>query len=78
MQLAYRNVFYVAATAWFLYQLNDTVHHDPVEVETILSTYEDGSWSKPYFDCRGGDIWMMTYTVPFFGFNVTSQQYYFK
>lgn len=35
---------------------------------SITVTYEDGHWSKPYFDCGGGDIWMMTYTVPFFGY----------
>ena len=61
-----------------MYHMNDNDHYDPIEVETILSTYDDGHWSKPYFDCKGGDIWMMTYTVPFFGFNTTSQRYYFK
>ncbi|KAK2175880.1 hypothetical protein NP493_697g00000 [Ridgeia piscesae] len=30
----------------------------------------------PYFDCKGGDIWMMTYTVPFFGY--TNGSYYFR
>ncbi|XP_055327215.1 probable G-protein coupled receptor 158 [Paramacrobiotus metropolitanus] len=45
--------------------------------EIVLVTYEDGHWSKPYYDCGGGNIWMMTYTVPFFGFNWTTQQYHF-
>ncbi|XP_037067931.1 uncharacterized protein LOC119089366 [Pollicipes pollicipes] len=39
-------------------------------------TFTDGFWSKPYFDCGGGNIWMMTYTVPFFGFENGS--YFFK
>ncbi|CAL1526678.1 unnamed protein product, partial [Lymnaea stagnalis] len=41
----------------------------PVEEDsTITVTYDDGHWSDPYFDCGGGNIWMMTYTVPFFGY----------
>jgi len=48
---------------------NGTPHHSPVlEDITILVTYEDGQWTAPYYDCGGGDIWMMTYTVPFFSF----------
>ena len=50
-----------------------------MEEEEILAVgYEDGEWHKPYYDCGGGNIWMMTYTVPFFGFNHVSNQYYFK
>lgn len=47
---------------------NDTTQGDFQNDSVILVTYGDGHWSKPYFDCGGGDIWMMTYTVPFFGF----------
>ncbi|KAI3386503.1 hypothetical protein SNEBB_005303 [Seison nebaliae] len=39
-------------------------------------SYDDGHWSKPYFDCGGGFIWMMTYTIPFFGY--TNNRYHFK
>lgn len=47
------------------------------EVDRILSVkYEDGKWSKPYYDCGGGNIWMLTYTVPFFGYDNGS--YHFK
>ena len=50
-----------------------------MEEEEILAVgYEDGEWHKPYYDCGGGNIWMMTYTVPFFGYDHTKQQYYFK
>ncbi|KAL5021248.1 hypothetical protein ScPMuIL_000403 [Solemya velum] len=35
---------------------------------SITMTYDDGHWSLPYFDCGGGNIWMMTFTVPFFGY----------
>jgi G protein-coupled receptor 158 len=38
--------------------------------------YEDGFWSKPYYDCGGANIWMITYTVPFFGFE--DGKYFFK
>ena len=27
---------------------------------------QDGYWTKPYFDCGGGEVWMVTFTVPFF------------
>uniref|UniRef100_A0A182W6A8 Uncharacterized protein n=1 Tax=Anopheles minimus TaxID=112268 RepID=A0A182W6A8_9DIPT len=45
--------------------------------DEILSVkYEDGRWSKPYYDCGGGNIWMLTYTVPFFGYE--NGTYFFK
>ncbi|CRL02145.1 CLUMA_CG015431, isoform A [Clunio marinus] len=45
--------------------------------EEVLSVkYEDGRWSKPYYDCGGGNIWMLTYTVPFFGYE--NGTYFFK
>lgn len=44
----------------------------------ILSVkYEDGRWSKPYYDCGGGNIWMLTYTVPFFGYDHENQSYFY-
>lgn len=47
------------------------------ESDQILSVrYEDGRWSKPYYDCGGGNIWMLTYTVPFFGYE--NGTYFFK
>lgn len=52
---------------------NETERH----AEEILSVkYEDGRWSKPYYDCGGGNIWMLTYTVPFFGYE--NGTYFFK
>ncbi|GAU95413.1 hypothetical protein RvY_07035-2 [Ramazzottius varieornatus] len=48
-----------------------------VTEDILLVDYEDGHWSKPYYDCGGGNIWMMTYTVPFFGYNHTTHQYHF-
>ena len=49
-----------------------------VEEEILAVGYEDGEWHKPYYDCGGGNIWMMTYTVPFFGYNHNTNIYYFK
>ena len=50
-----------------------------MEEEEILAVgYEDGEWHKPYYDCGGGNIWMMTYTVPFFGYDHQKQEYFFK
>ncbi|CAG7818494.1 unnamed protein product [Allacma fusca] len=58
------------------YAYNESTHTERVEDEILNVTYEDGKWSKPYFDCGGGNIWMMTYTVPFFGYH--DGRYFFK
>ncbi|KAK5639554.1 hypothetical protein RI129_012046, partial [Pyrocoelia pectoralis] len=58
------------------YTYNETAHTERVPDEILSVRYEDGKWSKPYYDCGGGNIWMLTYTVPFFGYNNNS--YYFK
>jgi len=29
-------------------------------------TFEDGAWTRPYFDCFGGKVWMVTYLAPFY------------
>ncbi|XP_046999597.1 probable G-protein coupled receptor CG31760 [Schistocerca americana] len=65
----------VCVAGFNTYTFNETAH-TPREPDEILSvTYEDGKWSKPYYDCGGGNIWMLTYTVPFFGYNGS---YFFK
>lgn len=48
------------------------------ETEILSVQYKDGQWTKPYYDCGGGNIWMMTFTVPFFGYDQQGQQYIFK
>ncbi|XP_060805002.1 metabotropic glycine receptor [Amyelois transitella] len=58
------------------YTFNDTAHSDREPDEILSVVYEDGKWSKPYYDCGGGNIWMLTYTVPFFGYSNGS--YFFK
>ncbi|XP_055880727.1 probable G-protein coupled receptor CG31760 isoform X3 [Biomphalaria glabrata] len=34
-----------------------------------LATYQDGYWTRPYFDCGGGNIWMSTYSAPILSWN---------
>ncbi|XP_031769162.1 probable G-protein coupled receptor 158 [Galleria mellonella] len=58
------------------YTFNDTAHTERESDEILSVTYEDGKWSKPYYDCGGGNIWMLTYTVPFFGYS--NGTYFFK
>ncbi|KAL1114822.1 hypothetical protein AAG570_007646 [Ranatra chinensis] len=58
------------------YTWNETAHTERVADEILSVVYEDGKWSKPYYDCGGGNIWMLTYTVPFFGFS--NDSYFFK
>ncbi|XP_055379902.1 uncharacterized protein LOC129611022 [Condylostylus longicornis] len=60
--------------AFHLYS-NSTVRE---EDEILAVKYEDGRWSKPYYDCGGGNIWMLTYTVPFFGYDHENITYFFK
>lgn len=63
-------------TGYTIYSVNGS-NHDLTEEDEILSVaYDDGKWSKPYFDCGGGNIWMLTYTVPFFGYE--NDTYIFK
>ncbi|KAJ8302765.1 hypothetical protein KUTeg_019161 [Tegillarca granosa] len=59
-------------------RLNQTLHAETTIDKVITVTYNDGHWSKPYFDCGGGFIWMMTYTVPFFGTTYNGLNYTFK
>ncbi|XP_022901196.1 metabotropic glycine receptor isoform X2 [Onthophagus taurus] len=58
------------------YTYNESAHTERIPDEILSVRYEDGKWSKPYFDCGGGNIWMLTYTVPFFGYQ--NNTYFFK
>ncbi|XP_050523395.1 probable G-protein coupled receptor CG31760 isoform X2 [Daktulosphaira vitifoliae] len=58
------------------YTWNQTSHTKSFSDDILAVTYEDGKWSKPYYDCGGGNIWMLTYTVPFFDFK--NGRYFFK
>ena len=69
---------FVSALGWYIYPEVDMELREEQVDFSFRSDYEDGHWSSPYFDCGGGNIWMMTYTVPFFGYNQTSGLYYFK
>ncbi|XP_069115075.1 probable G-protein coupled receptor CG31760 [Argopecten irradians] len=44
----------------------------------VLAKLADGHWTKPYFDCGGGDIWMVTYSSPLFYYNTTMETLSFK
>lgn len=69
-------MFCLFVAGFAMYRLNDTAHQAVVIEDSIKIIYGDGHWSKPYFDCGGGDIWMMTYTVPFYGYQ--DHKYHFK
>ena len=68
--------FSFSFAAYHTYTANETTHTERLDDEILSVSYEDGKWSKPYFDCGGGNIWMMTYTVPFFGY--ANGSYFFK
>ncbi|GAV02854.1 hypothetical protein RvY_13368 [Ramazzottius varieornatus] len=47
------------------YNSNGTkVHKIPVTFPEPRMEYDDGFWTRPYFDCGGGDIWMITFNSP--------------
>ncbi|KAJ9584215.1 hypothetical protein L9F63_021440, partial [Diploptera punctata] len=50
----------------YTYNHTTQTERQPDYIQSV--NYEDGKWSKPYYDCGGGNIWMLTYTGPFFGF----------
>lgn len=42
----------------------------------VLSTSDLGMWTRPYYDCTGGQTWMVTYSVPFFGCTRTKELFF--
>ncbi|XP_030831956.1 probable G-protein coupled receptor CG31760 [Strongylocentrotus purpuratus] len=70
-------LLFLFTAATFTYRLNNETNGEQTQEDTIIVHYEDGHWSTPYFDCGGGNIWMMTYTVPFLG-RRPNGTYYFK
>ncbi|XP_061195604.1 probable G-protein coupled receptor CG31760 [Saccostrea echinata] len=49
-----------------------------VEVMQPVATLEDGHWTKPYFDCGGGNVWMVTYSSPIFGLGLDKKSVVFR
>ncbi|XP_072169538.1 metabotropic glycine receptor-like [Diadema setosum] len=49
-------------TSWAIDRLNDAASSSSMKFVDL----SDGYWTKPYFDCGGGDVWMVTFSVPFF------------
>lgn len=48
-------------------RLNDSVAADLINISTPVVNYkESGFWTRPYYDCFGGKIWMITFLAPFF------------
>ncbi|CAC5374768.1 GPR158 [Mytilus coruscus] len=43
------------------------------EIVVLTAKLEDGHWTKPYFDCGGGDIWMVTFSSPIFSLDLTGR-----
>ncbi|XP_077983046.1 putative G-protein coupled receptor CG31760 [Glandiceps talaboti] len=44
----------------------DSDAEDAKSLTFPLIGLEHGYWTYPYFDCGGGDVWMITFSVPFF------------
>nr|XP_022313874.1 probable G-protein coupled receptor CG31760 isoform X1 [Crassostrea virginica] len=50
----------------------------PTEIVQPVARLEDGHWTKPYFDCGGGNIWMVTYSSPIFGLEQDKKSVMFR
>ncbi|XP_032231410.1 probable G-protein coupled receptor CG31760 [Nematostella vectensis] len=53
-------------TAFYAVRLGAGVKDVRRETTVPLVRYKDGVWIRPYFDCFGGKIWMVTYLAPFY------------
>lgn len=54
------------ATSYYEERFNITTK-DVLQKRTFPHvTFKDGTWTRPYFDCFGGKVWMVTYLAPFF------------
>ncbi|KAJ8042105.1 hypothetical protein HOLleu_13093 [Holothuria leucospilota] len=52
---------------WSEFTSKNNVNNDVFWYDSdSLLTLSDGYWTKPYFDCGGGDVWMVTFSMPFF------------
>ncbi len=50
-------------------RFNATSHDAERALRQPMAALDDGYWTLPYYDCGGGDIWMVTYSAPIFGFD---------
>ncbi|KAK2181707.1 hypothetical protein NP493_385g01038 [Ridgeia piscesae] len=46
---------------------NHVVYNSACSYQRRSCATQDGHWTRPYFDCGGGYIWMVTYSAPIFG-----------
>ena len=55
--------------ACFLCCRFNATHHAaaPFLRQSPIAQLADGHWTSPYYDCGGGDVWMVTYSAPIFG-----------
>lgn len=51
----------------------------PVVSEKLpLADRSSGYWTKPYYDCGGGNVWMVTYLAPLLGLNPERDEAFFQ
>ncbi|KAL5009384.1 hypothetical protein ScPMuIL_014965, partial [Solemya velum] len=60
-----------------MYRLGDELLPEVYENQP-LAALDDGYWTQPYYDCGGGNIWMVTYVSPFFAYDHDKKQVQFK
>ena len=53
-------------TDYYQFRFNATAADTMVKRLVPYVTFENGVWTRPYFDCFGGKVWMVTYLAPFY------------
>ncbi|KAL5008366.1 hypothetical protein ScPMuIL_013947 [Solemya velum] len=48
-----------------------------IEEDIPVATLSEGYWTMPYYDCGGGNIWMVTYSAPILGLNYETRKPFF-
>lgn len=56
----------------------NTIKYDQYPQLYQAATLDDGYWSAPYYDCGGLNTWLISYSVPFFGWNKIRDRLIFK
>lgn len=48
--------------------MNFFLRNNVIEEETTFyATRKGGYWTRPYFDCGGGNVWMVSFSAQIFG-----------
>ena len=68
----------ISISSFLIHRYNQTSHNIQRMFYQPMAVLGDGHWTAPYYDCGGGDIWMVTYSSPIFGVIAGTKQAVFR